>query len=142
MKISAKTHYACRALLDLALHWPKTTPLPIRIIAGHRQIPMKFLPHILIQLKQLGYVDSTRGNKGGYILIKPPKEIKLSEIVKSFAEIQLGPSKAMERSKKVDVLESIWREADEVLLNFMGSIDLEDISKREQSLSKIPMYTI
>ncbi len=142
MKISAKTDYACRALLELALYWPKKAPVSINTIATNQQIPINFLPHILIQLKQLGYVESIRGNKGGYVLAKSPKQIRVSEVVKGFTEAQLTPSKQTARFKKFDVMGSIWQEADQILQNFMGSINFEDISKRERSLTKIPMYTI
>ena len=49
MKIIAKTDYACRALLELSLHWPKQEPLQVTAIADNQQIPIKFLIHILIQ---------------------------------------------------------------------------------------------
>lgn len=69
MKISAKIDYACRALLiELGLHWPDNRPMQVSAIAKRQKIPMNFLVHILITLKELGYVDSIRGKSGGYVL--------------------------------------------------------------------------
>ena len=140
MKISAKTDYACRALLQLALHWPHTVPLQIGAIANSQQIPMKFLPHILIQLKQLGYVDSSRGKMGGYILTKTPAQIKSNEVVQAFSES--GFSKSTRQKKVTNTLESIWQEIDEATQKHMGSIDFEEICNRERSLREIPNFAI
>ena len=141
MKISAKTEYACRALLQLAMHWPNDTPLQIGAIANIQQIPMKFLPHILIQLKQLGFVDSSRGKLGGYILSKPPAQINLSEVVQAFSDS--GFSKSSARQKRVvSTLESIWQEVDQATQKHMGSINFEEICNRERSLKEIATFTI
>ena len=139
MKISAKTDYACRALLQLALHWPNPTPLQIGTMAKSQQIPMKFLPHILIQLKQLGYVGSSRGKKGGYLLSQPPVEIKLSEVVQAFSND--GFSRPSARQKK-NTLESIWQEIGEATQKHMGSINFEEICNRERSLKGISTFAI
>ena len=77
MRISAKIDYACRALLELSLHWPNNIPLQINTIAQNQQMPVKFLTQILLQLKQIGYVQSVRGKKGGYLLAKAPQKIRL-----------------------------------------------------------------
>src|SRR6267142_1058623 len=95
MKISAKIDYACRALLELGLHWPNTTPMQVGAIAKHQKIPMNFLVHILITLKEAGYVDSIRGKSGGYVLIKAPQDIRLGDVIKNFGGLGLsdGPRK-------------------------------------------------
>ena len=142
MKIIAKTDYACRAILELSLHWPKNDPVQIKAIANNQQIPIKFLIHILIQLKQLGYVKSIRGQKGGYVLIKPPKNIFLKDILKSFSDIHLTPQVTTAKMKKNDVIQTIWQEADQVMLNYLGNINFDDICKKDRSLTSVPMYTI
>src|SRR2546427_7062657 len=100
MKISAKIDYACRALIELALHWPDRTPLQIRTIAKRQKIPIKFLVHILIHLKQLGLTQSVRGKSGGYVLAQSPTNIKLNMIIKSFGG--LGYSSVDEKAKHPD----------------------------------------
>jgi Rrf2 family protein len=70
MKLSAKSDYALRAILELSLHWPKNEPLSLTTIAKRQQIPLKFLSHILLHLKDIGLVHSLRGKEGGYLLAK------------------------------------------------------------------------
>jgi Rrf2 family transcriptional regulator, cysteine metabolism repressor len=142
MKISAKTDYACRALLQLALHWPSTEPLSIGMIARMQQIPMKFLPHILLQLKQLGYVDSIRGKSGGYMLGKPPAAIHLSDVLRAFSEPMCMLPATGQRRSRASCLMSIWKEIDEATRKQMDNLNFEEISRRERNLKTVPMFEI
>ncbi|HUG69320.1 MAG TPA: Rrf2 family transcriptional regulator [Pirellulaceae bacterium] len=81
MKISAKTEYACIAVLELAACYDQGRPVRIRDIAEANGIPSRFLVQILLQLKSAGIVGSTRGAAGGYQLVKPPSEITLAEVM-------------------------------------------------------------
>ena len=140
MNISAKTDYACKALFELALHWPKKDPLAINTIAKNQGIPLKFLTHILIQLKAMGLVESVRGQHGGYLLARPPKEITVRDAVYGFAHSQVKPRKA--NLKEQHILSAIWEEAEEEFLNYIGKISFEHINDRERKRGKVPMYTI
>lgn len=141
MKISAKIDYACRALLELSLHWPDPSPLTIQEIAKRQKIPIKFLVHILINLKQLDFLESIRGKKGGYVLRKNPREIKLSSVIRNFGG--LGFSSSEERKHKDQhVMDAIWREIDRTVLNAVEQINFETIAQRSQSKNKTIMYEI
>ena len=56
---SAKTEYACVALLELALHHNDPTPLRLKAISEKHDISHRFLVQILLQLKTAGLVAST-----------------------------------------------------------------------------------
>ncbi len=81
MKLSAKTEYACLALLHMAQEYENAEPLQIRRIADQQGIPSRFLVQILLQLKGAGLVASTRGAAGGYRLARQPREISLAEVM-------------------------------------------------------------
>ena len=142
MKVSAKIDYACRALIELSLRWPDTSPVQIPEIARRQKIPMKFLVHILISLKQLGLVESVRGKKGGYMLMKPPQEIKLSDIIKNFGG--LGHAIGFDGNKKEprQVMDAIWQEIDRTLWHMMEAINLETIANRQRSQGNAVLYEI
>src|SRR5260370_12782677 len=72
MKLSAKTEYACLAMLQLAAAYSNGEPLQIRRIADVHGIPSRFLVQILLQLKGASLVVSTRGAAGGYRLARRP----------------------------------------------------------------------
>ncbi len=79
--ISAKTEYACIAVLELAGSYGSGAPVPLRDIAGKHGVPSKFLVQILLQLKAAGLVSSTRGAAGGYKLLKDPATLTLCEVI-------------------------------------------------------------
>jgi Rrf2 family protein len=81
MKFSAKTEYACLAVLELARAYDQGEPVRIRTLADEHGIPSRFLVQILLQLKGAGLVNSTRGAAGGYQLGRPPDEITLGEVM-------------------------------------------------------------
>ncbi len=82
--LSAKTQYACLAVLELAAHHGAGDPVQLRRIAAAHDIPSGFLVQILLQLKHAGFVQSTRGASGGYHLAHPPEEITLWDIISVF----------------------------------------------------------
>lgn len=83
MNISSRCEYACRALLELATTAAGQQPTPSLVIAERRQIPEKYLVHILLQLKRAGLVRSLRGAQGGYVLARDAGEITLLDIVEA-----------------------------------------------------------
>ena len=81
MKLSKKSEYGLRALLELTLVHGKTT-LQRHDIAGRQHIPVEFLEQILLTLKRAGLISSRRGVNGGYVLIKQPNEITLGQVIR------------------------------------------------------------
>lgn len=80
LKVSTKSTYAIRALIDLA---GQSGEIPERLsnIADRQQIPLPFLEQIFSKLKKAGIVESIRGPLGGYKLNKEAKKISLADIV-------------------------------------------------------------
>jgi Rrf2 family protein len=81
VKLSKKSEYGLRALLELTSAHGKTT-LQRHEIADRQHIPIEFLEQILLTLKRAGLVASLRGIKGGYRLIKQPREITLGHVIR------------------------------------------------------------
>ena len=83
MKISKKTDYALRVLFTLVEHHGHG-PIRIRELARRNEVPKRFLEHILLELKEMGLVNSAPGRKGGYILAQDPGKITMGQIVRHF----------------------------------------------------------
>src|SRR5215217_2804553 len=81
MKLSKKSEYGLRALLELTAAHEKTT-LQRQDIATRQHIPIEFLEQILLSLKRAGLLSSKRGVKGGYQLIKRPEDISLGQVIR------------------------------------------------------------
>lgn len=81
--ITQKTKYALKSLMVLADEKAgEGTALRIEEIAARSGAPKRFLEHILLDLKRAGLIGSRRGRNGGYELIKDPRRVSLSEILR------------------------------------------------------------
>jgi Rrf2 family protein len=135
MRISAKTEYACIAMLELASQHRSGKPVRIRQIAERHDVPPRFLVQILLQLKGAGLVNSVRGAAGGYQLLKPPKEISLGqvmEVIDGSSEESGQTSSASPDSPAVRVLLHTWQEVAAVQRKMLDEITLADLLERSK----------
>jgi Rrf2 family protein len=131
MKVSAKTEYACIAMLELSASFGSGEPVRIRKIAEDHGVPSRFLVQILLQLKGAGYVNSTRGAAGGYELIKPPDEISLLEVMNVIEGPEaLSPPNATADSPAGKVLHSCWQDVARVEREMLESITFAELIER------------
>jgi Rrf2 family protein len=139
MVISVKYDYLCRALLELSLHWPNTEPLSISEISKKQHIPMKYLVHILLQLKDKGLVESIRGKEGGYRLTKPPRQITLGEVLREKENnfFILPPS-----IKRNSIFFEIWKKVNREIFNVLEKVNFEDIVEKARKIKKTFVYQI
>ncbi|RNC91770.1 MAG: Rrf2 family transcriptional regulator [Allomuricauda sp.] len=79
--LSKKTKYGLKALTYLASQ-DKQSPIQIAEIAKHENISQKFLESILLTLRRNGFLGSKKGKGGGYYLIKEPKDIPMTAIMR------------------------------------------------------------
>lgn len=80
IRVSTKGRYGLNAVFELAMQSEKK-PLSIKQISEGTQVPLPYLEQILINLRKAGYVQSTRGAKGGYVLAKAPDEINIYDLL-------------------------------------------------------------
>ena len=140
--ISARTEYACVAMLDLARHFEQDDPVRIREIAGRHGIPSRFLVQILLQLKAAGLVQSIRGAGGGYRLAREPREITLLDVMRV---INAQPDKiagnATNNSAVSEVLQGSWQHVSDAGTELLEALTLSELAEKSGSHS-IPMYYI
>jgi len=83
MQLSMRTDYALRALFTLVEHYGGQ-PIPIAELARRNDVPKRFLEHIMLDLKERGWVSSVAGKRGGYVLARNPERITMGEVVRHF----------------------------------------------------------
>jgi Rrf2 family protein len=83
MKLSRKADYALRVLVTLVEHQGEG-PVSMNELAKLNDVPKRFLEHIMLELKGQGWVESTPGRKGGYVLAANPARITMGQIVRHF----------------------------------------------------------
>ena len=81
MRVSAKTDYAVRALLELAV--AGDGPVKGERLAESQAIPLKFLENILTDLRHAGIIRAQRGAEGGYWLARDPGDVTVGEVIRA-----------------------------------------------------------
>jgi len=81
MRLTAKTSYAIRALIYLAIMYPGKSPVSIKDVSAEEGISRIYLEQIFNDLKNAGLVKSVRGPRGGYLLAKQPGKINVYEAI-------------------------------------------------------------
>ena len=80
--LTNKGKYGLKAMVHLAGLEPGR-PALVTDIAVRNGIPKKFLDTILGELRNAGFVQSRKGRGGGYVLARPPHEIRVGHIVRT-----------------------------------------------------------
>ena len=132
MKISTKGRYALRVMIDLAIN-NNGKYISIKEISERQQISNKYLEQIISLLNKAGYLDTARGNSGGYRLSKPPKEYKVGDILRA-TEGDLAPIYCLTEEgecirQKDCKTYSFWKGLDNVINKYIDSKTLEDLIK-------------
>ncbi|MGD0461087.1 MAG: Rrf2 family transcriptional regulator [Tepidisphaeraceae bacterium] len=81
MRLSKRTEYGLRAVVQLARLWP-TGFVQSRDLAQPEDLPNKFLEAILLALRRGGFLESKVGSGGGYRLSRSPREIAVGDLVR------------------------------------------------------------
>jgi Rrf2 family protein len=135
MKLSTRARYGTRALLDLALHSGDGTVL-LKDIAQRQEISLPYLEHLITPLIAAGLVKSTRGARGGVILLKPAAEIKLSDVLEllegSIAPVDCVNNPKICHRSAFCVTRDIWIEMKKVMNGFLEATTLQDLVERQK----------
>ena len=81
MRLSKRTEYGLRAIVQLARLWPQHY-VQSRDLSKQENLPNKFLESILLALRRGGYLESKVGSGGGYRLSRNPREIRVGDVIR------------------------------------------------------------
>lgn len=137
MKLSTKTRYGTRALLDLAIHQTENSPVPLKDIAKRQIISPTYLEHIMALLISAGLINSVRGSKGGVYLSKPAQKINLKEVVE-LLEGQTAPVECLAGTKtcprsSLCATQDLWNEVGKAIDQVLKSTTLKDLVEKQKS---------
>ena len=145
MKLSSRTRYGMRAMLELAIEYGKE-PLQIKTISDREDISNKYLEQLIAMLKSSGLVRSIRGPRGGYVLARPPAEINLKDIFTTL-EGPLAPAECLEHPEFCPrctdcITRQIWTEIHDAITKILESKTLQDLVDQVQESNKTANYQI
>ena len=129
VRVSAKTDYAVRALLELAV--AGEGPVKGERLAQAQDIPLKFLENILTDLRHAGIVRAQRGAEGGYWLARAPAGVTLGEVIRAVD----GPLASVRGEAPEDVayagaaehLQTVWIAVRASLRTVVDEVTLADV---------------
>lgn len=82
IRLTKITDYSIILLCQMATHGQET-PHNARDLAGQTHLPLPMVSKILKALARGGILVSHRGTKGGFRLIRPADQIRISEIIQA-----------------------------------------------------------
>ncbi len=142
MKLSTRSRYGTRLLLDMAFHYNEG-PIRLGVIAKRQGIPLKYLEQIIIPLKNAEYVKSVRGPKGGHLLAKPPQDITVGEVVALLeGGIKLTRCTAnpeMCQRSEICLTRFLWKEATEAIQRRLDEVTFAELVEKATALGQEPL---
>ncbi|MEI6946923.1 Rrf2 family transcriptional regulator [Paraflavisolibacter sp. H34] len=132
--LTKKAYYAFQALTHLVEKYNEG-PVLISEISEARQIPLKFLENILLELKNAGILDSKKGKGGGYFLKAHPAQTRLATVFRIIeGPISMLPCVSMYFYRKCDNcnekfcgLHNTMEKVRDATLNILENSTLEDL---------------
>ncbi len=151
MHISAKGEYGIMAALDLALA-NGTAPIQAKTIAERQGIPVRFLEHVLRDLRHAGLVESARGAHGGYRLALPASKIRLGDVIQAVEGPIALTTHAAPRGRNGNghhtlhgsLVQGVWDEVKVSVLETLNRTTLADLCRQARDLEeqRVLMYHI
>ena len=136
MKLTSKGRYAVMGMADLAKNNVKE-PTSLTEISLRQGISISYLEQLFLKLRKNNLVQSARGPSGGYILSKPPEEIKLLSIMSAVDE-QIKTVKCRKESKRgcnhksiKCITHNLWDDLEIHINKFFENNTLNDILFKE-----------
>jgi Rrf2 family protein len=80
MIFTTKAEYGVRLLVELGRSRHEG-PVSLKAIAEAEGLPLAYLERIVALLKKGGFVESTRGAHGGYMLAREPEDVRMDDVV-------------------------------------------------------------
>ena len=132
MKLTNKGRYAVMAMADIASNG-NIRPISLTEISLRQNISLSYLEQLFLKLKTKNLVKSVRGSSGGYILVKPASEIKLSNIIFAVNETVKTLNCKKESKKGCNhktmkcITHNLWDDLEKHINSFFERVKLEDL---------------
>lgn len=133
MKFSAQEEYGLRCLLQIATGGSR--PVTIKEISDNEGLTATNVAKLVHLLRKHEFIDSHRGQSGGYVLARPPEMIKLSDVINAlggplydeeFCERHSG-SKVICTHSTSCALKGLWQKVQTAVDGVIGSLTLADL---------------
>ena len=134
MRVSAKSDYALRALIEMASRVDGRA-VSAEELGRLQDIPHGFLQAILADLRRAGVVMSQRGQSGGWRMGRPAREVSVADVIRAVdgplvSVYGLRPE-AVTYNETADVLQHVWIAARDSLRDVFEQVSIQQLADRE-----------
>jgi Rrf2 family transcriptional regulator, iron-sulfur cluster assembly transcription factor len=138
MKISAQDEYGLRILLRIA-RADGEEGLSIPQISEQEGMSASYVGKLTRTLRMAGFIESNRGQKGGYVLAKSPAEINIGEALRSLGGALFDEGFCNKHAAGLNIctnsvdcsVRSLWRVVQQALDHLLSRVTLEDLMGSE-----------
>ncbi len=140
MKLSTKSRYGVRMLVDMAMHQDQPH-CNLADIAKRQDISPRYLEQIAAELKRNSIIKSVRGAHGGYRLGFPAEKLMLKEIL----DVLEGDLHIVDEQDSYTALqqclnENVYDPLSRVMQSYLGKISLQDMAEQSRLKDDGEMY--
>ena len=134
MRVSAKSDYALRALIELAGRGDGS-PVSAEELGKRQEIPHGFLQAILADLRRAGVVVSQRGQSGGWRMARPATDVTVADVIRAVdgplvSVYGLRPE-AVSYNDAAEVLQHVWIAARSSLRDVFEQVTIQALADRK-----------
>jgi len=131
MRVSAKSDYALRALIEMASR-VDGRPVSAEELGRLQEIPHGFLQAILADLRRAGIVMSQRGQSGGWRMGRAPTDVSVADVIRAVdgplvSVYGLRPE-AVSYNETAEVLQHVWIAARHSLRDVFEHVSIQQLS--------------
>ena len=133
MRVSAKSDYALRALIEMAAR-EDGKAVSAEELGRAQEIPHGFLQAILADLRKAGVVISQRGQSGGWRLARAASDVSVADVIRAVdgplvSVYGLRPE-AVSYNDRADVLQHVWIAARDALRDVFEEVSIAHLASR------------
>lgn len=143
MRITSSIEYATRLMVQLGRsHGQK--PLAAAQLSQLENVPLDYVNQLLLRLRRGGLLVSRRGTSGGYVLSRPPAQIKLGDVMRAvegeiFEDVcgkYTGGEKDCHHQSKCGI-SPVWQRLGALIEQFLDGVTLEQLVKETGACGKM-----
>jgi Rrf2 family transcriptional regulator, cysteine metabolism repressor len=138
MILSTKGRYGLKAMYELGLNYG-SGPIPLKIIAERQNIPENYLEQLIAILRKAGLVKSVRGAQGGYLMMTPPNEVSVGQVLFALegplapAECVADPNSPKCRLADGCVTRNVWEKISVSIHDVIDTMTLQHMIEEQSS---------
>jgi Rrf2 family protein len=145
MRLSTRTRYGTRAMVELALAYPDSA-VPVKDVARKQNLSPKYLEQIMSALKAADLVRSVRGMHGGYSLSREPDDITLGDVF-HVLEGSTAPVDCVDHPESCPIEDvcptrETWVEMKEAVDKILAKTTIRTLAERKKKKQDVPTYQI